>query len=165
MLTLKHGNDFSPHGVMCDVWGKVTGRGRWKDDVFEFELPHNKSWTFCHHATPLDVCKAFCHPTERLCKISQFLINDQKNSPDEYLEYFNRQIDPVELVDLGEPIRVGTSKVWSVSGFKTGEDGMLIDSAFEKEIADTFEQAQAQFRQKYPLHFIKCCTLVGPTVF
>lgn len=163
MLALKEGDKFSPNGVMCDVYAKVTGKGRWSGDVFNFETVSSKSWAFCHNAAPHHVCRAFCHPTDATCKISQFITNESKNSPTEFLKYFLMQEDFKE-VEI-EPQPKGSTKIWQVSAYLADEKGGVVETVFEKVMGNNTIEACSEFGEKYPKHIIKNCSFHAMSVF
>jgi hypothetical protein len=57
---------FSPFGFVCDVWGKITGRGNWNATSFKYQTSH-KSWVFCANYIPENIINEYCPNRESDC--------------------------------------------------------------------------------------------------
>lgn len=146
MLELKAGDKFSPNGVICDVWGKVTGKGRWVHDAFNYETFVTGSWAWANTSAPLNAVQSFYNSKNITCPIFQFLANERLNNVDKFLEVFE------EMKDFPAFVAV-TVNEWQITG-KVMHGGIITETVTKTIAAQTSIEAAQLFNKKHPNHVI-----------
>lgn len=125
-LTFKNEGKMNPAGLMCDIWGRMTGRGSWFGDGFRYKLPVTDAMTFVTINMPKVIVDDFLNPNKTNCPVANFLTKGTLSNPKAVADFLLTVQD--NDINSGPLFRYKVSYTREFSGVTIGGNVKVIDA-------------------------------------
>lgn len=119
-------NRFNPAGLMCEMWGKLTGRGSWCGDNFRYDLPVTGSMVFASIKVPKVVIDDFLNLNKTNCPVANFLNHQSLNDPKRVADFLLTVQD--NDINTGPLFRYKITYTRDYNGINIGGNTKIIDA-------------------------------------